>query len=153
MSMMDRLNKDVEGWKPEVGETITGIVSAVDTRPSEYSDEDYPTVEIATEDGRDVLVHGFHSVLKKELANQKPQPGDRIGIRYAGLKTPKGAGKDYESYRVIVEHLSAPAPAPDWNAMGASADAELGETVPAPRNQPQPGAYNPLDEREDEEPF
>jgi hypothetical protein len=121
-SLEDRLEHDVEGWRPEEGESLTGKVVSVDTRPSDYGD-DYPLVEVERENGEVVAVHGFHSVLKRELARLRPAPGDTIGIKYFGKA--QGRNQTYEKYRVIVERASGQVQSPDWDGMKAQADAEI----------------------------
>ena len=69
-------------------------------------------------------VTAYHSVLAREISEQRPAQGDRIGIRYQGQV--EGGRGLYESYRVAVEHPAQPALAIDWDAIGKAADAELG---------------------------
>lgn len=127
-SLRDRLNQDVEGWRPEPGDEVFGNVVSVDQRESDYGD-DYPYIEIETEDGNIVGVHGFHTVLKRELARLQPKPGDTLGIKYKGKVTgkrtdAKGKPVEFEAYRVVHESAQSEAPAPDWDSMGAAADGE-----------------------------
>jgi hypothetical protein len=143
-SFEDRLNQDVEGWRPEPGDSIQGTVVAVDSRPSDYGD-DYPLIEIEKEDGSVVAVHAFHTVLKREISRLAPAAGDKIGIRYSGKE--KGRNQDYEKYRVLLDRATSKAPAsPDWDAMKAEAEGEVAAGVAA-------GAADPFAPREGEEQF
>ena len=51
------------------------------------------------DDGPEVAVHAFHTVLKHEIANKRPQVGDELAVKYLGIPD----GKSYEAYRVLVE--------------------------------------------------
>ena len=98
-SIDDRLDSFAEAWKPEPGDKLIGTVVDLDERDSAYGDEPYPIVTVETDDGNELAFHAFHTVARNELAKQRPAIGDRIGIAYHG----KQDGKNYESYRVIVE--------------------------------------------------
>lgn len=93
---------------------------------SDYGDgEEYPIVTIRQDDGEEVAVHGFHTVLKRELAKLAPKVGDQIGVKYVGIP----AGKSYELYRVILERGDGAAAAePDWATMAQQADREAALT-------------------------
>lgn len=119
-SLDDRLDSVAQAWRPQVGEKLTGVVVAIGERISNYNDKPYVVLTVRTDDGHEFVVHAFHTVLAQELAMQRPQVGDRIGIRYDG----QPEGKNYESYRVVVER-NAPAPELDWERIAAGVDAEL----------------------------
>jgi hypothetical protein len=115
-SLEDRLDSFPEAWKPEaVGDKLVGRVVDVDVRESKYGDP-YPIVVVETEDGTERAFHGFHTISRRELAKQKPQVGDRIGIAYHGRSEPSEPGMSgAELYKVIVEK-DEPAPV-DWDAI------------------------------------
>ena len=71
----------------------------------------YPVVTVETGDGQELAFHAFHTVARNELAKQRPVIGDRIGVAYHG----KRDGKNYESYRVIVERTEAELKTIDWD--------------------------------------
>jgi hypothetical protein len=126
-TLEDRLNADVEGWRPEAGDYVLGTVVAVDTREGDYGP--YPYVEIEKADGSIVGVHGFHTVLKNELARTKPEVGDTLGVKYFGKVATKPGSKydSFEKYRVVHERTSgAREDKPDWGSMEADAKSELG---------------------------
>lgn len=149
-TLEDRLDSRPEGWRPTPGDKLTGTVVGLDERDSDYG-EPYPVVTIACDDDREVAVHGFHTVLRRELARQRPQVGDRIGVAYHG-KSDRG----YERYRVIVEH-DEPTQAVDWDHQARIADGD-GEPEPAPQSDvpadpsPEPPAQ-PDDSEKDDIPF
>ena len=105
----ERLNRDTApGWRPEPGDEIIGAVIAVDVASSKYNGN-YPVVTVLTEDGQEVAVHGFHSVLKSEFQRKQPRINDTLGVKYVGIPE----GKKYEHYRVVVERPHPDVHAPD----------------------------------------
>ena len=115
------MDKPARGWRPEVGDKLRGTVVDIDTATSNFGNhEDYPLLTIETEDGEMVAVHGFHHVLKGELAKRRPEVGDQIAIRYHGVPE----GKPYELYTVRVKKDRPAAPAVNWDQMAADAEDE-----------------------------
>lgn len=144
-SLEDRLDMDVEAWRPNPGDKILGKVVLVSTREGDYGE--YPYLEIDLGD-EVVAVHAFHSVLKNELARYQPKAGDTLGIKYKGKVDTKrndvktGKPVQFEGYKVVHESAKEEHVAPNWDDMGAEAQNEL-----AMQGQPS------LDPHEDEEPF
>lgn len=114
-SLEDRLDSYAEAWRPKAGEKIVGEVIDVDSRTTEYGT--YPIVTLRTDEGTELAIHGFHTVLKSEFSKARPEVGDRIGVKYLGKHEPR-----YESYRVVRER--AHGAALDWDAIGAQAEQE-----------------------------
>jgi len=106
-----RLDSFPTGWRPEIGDALVGTVTEISTRESEFGG-DYPLVVVATEDGDEIAIHGFHAVLKNELARLRPREGDKLGIKYHGRDVKGG----YERYRVIIDRADGWS-APDWDRM------------------------------------
>lgn len=125
MNIDARLDTNAQGWRPEVGEKLVGIILEVSEGESEYGR--YPLL-IVDSTGDYIAVHAFHTVLKNELSRLRPQPGDTIGIKYLG----KPPGKSYESYRVALDRKNSTAAGADWDAHAAAAQAELGTDGQAP---------------------
>lgn len=123
-SLHDRLDSWPEPWKPNAGDKLVGTVAAVEVRDGGYGE--YPIVTVVGDDGVEHAFHGFHTVAQRELARQRPEPGDTIGVAYHGRDEAKG----YERYRVIVERAATDDGGPDWDTIGAQADAELGDEEP-----------------------
>jgi hypothetical protein len=101
-SLDERLDSFAESWKPKPGDKLIGVVTDLNERDNEYGS--YPIVTVRTDDGTELAFHAFHTVARNELAKQRPQIGDRIGIAYHG----KPKGKTYEAYRIIVERDEQP---------------------------------------------
>ena len=111
-SIEDRLDGGYpEPWKPKPGDKLVGVVVDLDERDSQYGDSSYPIVTVQPDDGTETAFHAFHTVARNELAKQRPQIGDRIGIAYHGMPE----GKSYESYRIVVEHADPQANRIDWD--------------------------------------
>ncbi len=97
-----------------------GTVVSIDARTSQYGGI-YPVVVLRTDDGEETAIHGYHTVLKGEIANLQPKVGDRLGIKYFGLD-PRG----YEKYRVAIDGPVQSA-AVDWKAMADDARTEAAD--------------------------
>lgn len=88
-----------DSWKPGPGESIKGIVTALDARDGGFGP--YPILTIRQDDGTELAVHGFHTVLKNEIIERRPAVGDPFEITYLGRKGDGGSyGNGYEAYRV-----------------------------------------------------
>ncbi len=122
-NLADRLDLFAEPWMPGLGEKLIGEVVELDERENEYGS--YPVVTVLTDEGEERSFHAFRTVAKNELAKQRPQVGDRIGIVYLG----KPEGKDYELYRIKVER-GEQSNSIDWDKH-ASEPSEPSETPPA----------------------
>jgi hypothetical protein len=121
-SLNERLDTEAEAWRPKPGAKVIGEVIDVDTRTTEFGV--YPMITIRTDGGDEIAVHGFHTVLRNELAKRPPRLGERLGIKYLG-KHDKG----YENYRVVFEQATPP----DWNRIAVEAVANVvGEGVEEP---------------------
>jgi hypothetical protein len=132
--MSERLDGFAEGWRPEPEDKLIGDV--VELAENDGGFGEYPVVAVLTDDGDEKAVHGFHTVLRGELAKQQPAVGDRIGIAYHGKVKGKN-GTEYESYRVIVEPAEPkPAVTPDWDKHASEARAELGGDQPPHGDEP-----------------
>ena len=112
-SLEDRLDSAATGWKPNPGDRLVGTVIDVDSRDGDYGV--YPIVTVQTDNGDEIAIHAFHTVLRREFAKRQPQPGERIGVKYLG-KSDKG----YESYKIVWENVVPP----DWSRIGVEAEAE-----------------------------
>jgi hypothetical protein len=120
-SLAERLDSYADPWKPNAGDKLIGTVVDLDERTGEFGT--YPIVTVRTDEGSELAFHAFHTVAKNELAKQRPQVGEKIGIAYHG----KPAGKTYEAYRIIVQRDEKPRQL-DWERIGAEAAAESVET-------------------------
>jgi hypothetical protein len=138
--VLARLRKEADrefapAWRPtQPGDEVAGVVTAI--RPSVHTSfGPVPVVELDRLDTREpVAVWAVHTVLRNELARQRPVPGETVLVRYLGTVTPDGGGPSYESYRVVVDRLDTPV---DWSAIGDEQDPALaGATADTDRTAP-----------------
>ena len=122
---MDRLDREVEAWKPQPGDKIVGTISSIEAFDGKYGE--YPLLIVDTGDD-EIAIHAFHTVLKSELARKDPSEGDRIGVKYTGRNVDGG----YEGYRVLIERQHPVDQSFDWNAMRHESDAARGKTDTPP---------------------
>lgn len=129
-SLAARLDSFAEAWRPTPGDKLIGPVVDLDQRISAYSDDPYPIVVVmadegSTEQGKPIepgaerAFHGFHTIAMNELAKQRPQVSERIGIAYHG----RPEGKSYELYRVIVDREQTATV--DWDVFGNQSEQVL----------------------------
>jgi hypothetical protein len=112
-----------EAWMPSAaGETIVGefirLERGMTVRGPAW------IVVIKTEDGRERSAWLLHTVLRNEVARQRPEPGELMLIKYEGKKE-SSAGQPYEAYRVLVDRDQA---VPDWDAVAATSRDGAGGT-------------------------
>ena len=102
---------DSEGWVPtEVGEGIQGVVVKVGETKSDFSDEMAPTVTIETKDGSKFRVIGYGAVLRREIQDADPHPGDLFAVKYFGerlIKKGKWQGKKYKHFGIAIRRRTA----------------------------------------------
>lgn len=105
MSDLNMDQAEAKGWRPEEGDTIVGLLTAVQSGWSDYKNGTYPILVVADEaqDGTLVAVHAFHAVLFNRLMELKPRVGERIGIKYQGKTRNKADTQDVSLYTVRVE--------------------------------------------------
>ena len=117
MSLLDEAknkqgNADVTPWKPtDKGDGVEGRVVSVDSTPSDFPSPSgevaiIPIIVLEQEDGSKVGIRGYHSVLRREIESENPQPGDLMAAVYMGsepLKTGTFKGRPVHVYRVVVQ--------------------------------------------------
>ena len=92
------------------GEGIQGVVIKVGETRSDFSDEMAPTVTIETAEGEKYRIIGYGAVLRREILDANPQPGDIFASKYFGekpLKRGKFAGKNYKHFDIAVRGRGA----------------------------------------------
>jgi hypothetical protein len=95
-------------WEPqEVGEQVVGFVAAIEYMATKNGET--PRIALDTEDGTRVLIWCGRTRLRRQLARNKVQPGDGLGIRYEGSKT-AASGNTYFDYRVDVYRVGERVP-------------------------------------------
>jgi hypothetical protein len=130
-SLAELLDAEERSWLPhkddEQPRRVVGVVVKTFTAPSDYGDGDKPGVvlyDIDAGEGVCWRITGYHSVLDKELREQRPRVGDTVGVRYDGKRQGGGRG-DYESYRVVVQRSTTVAPEINWSTVEAQRDADV----------------------------
>ena len=86
-----------EGWRPQAGDKLIGVVIGIEERTGDY--EPYPIVTIRTDGGSDFAFHAYHTVARREVEKLEPKVGDRIGVDYHGLHPER----NYERYRIVLQ--------------------------------------------------
>ena len=115
-----RLDEDfAEAWRPDTGDKIEGTVESVTSNDAGWGP--YPIVTVNTGKTR-LAIHGFHTVLKNELARIQPSEGDTIAVKYMGLLTAKDGKTQFHGYRVVTD--SETSTAVDWSAIADTAREE-----------------------------
>jgi hypothetical protein len=107
VDLLDSIDEDdSEGWVPdEVGQGIQGVVIKVGETRSDFSDEMAPTVTIETAEGQKYRIIGYGAVLRREIVDADPKPGDLFAAKYFGekvIKKGKWAGKKYKHFGIAV---------------------------------------------------
>ena len=125
----DDVSTDIpEGWRPTEGSIIVGTVIRSTMGYSDQSEDYYPILIVHDErTDSDISVHAFHSVLKKRLAELKPNNGERIGIKM-GAKVPLKSNpqRSVQTYVVKVEGRDESV---DWDKIGQQAVPKEAEEV------------------------
>lgn len=115
-SLEDRVENFPSAWKPKTGEKLTGTITELSERESEFGA--YPAVGISTDTGEEVVFHAFHVAARNQLARLRPEVGDRLAVKYFGKDEEKG----YEKYRILIDRT---APAINWDTHAVESAAEL----------------------------
>lgn len=132
-TLEDRLEQgNARAWRPDQDDPdlLVGEVVDIDSGSSDYQGV-YPILTVRKEDGEEVAVHAFHTVLKNELVRQRPKAGERIGIKFLG-EQPTKPGSPYKSfigYRVKVDRVGGDY---DWSQVGAEPEPEAAPLPPGP---------------------
>lgn len=150
MSLEDRLESGLpSAWRPdqEDADLLIGKVVDIQVGTSDY--DPYPLLVVQSDDGSEKAIHGFHTVLRNELMRQKPQIGERIGIKYLGEQATKPGSKfkSFIGYRVKVERELGSF---DWSKLGQAEDADPYAAVTEAQQEP---VTVPADAGDDDIPF
>jgi hypothetical protein len=115
---------NARAWRPDQDDEalLVGEVVDIDSGSSEYQGT-YPILTVRKDDGEEVAVHAFHTVLKNELVRQRPKAGERIGIKFLGEQATKPGSlyKSFIGYRVKVDRAAGDY---DWSQVGAEPEPE-----------------------------
>jgi len=115
-------------WVPKPGDLITGEVVRYTEGTTSFGRSPIAVLR-DDESGELRSVWLLHAVLRNEFAEQKPKPGERIGI-----KRLSDHAKGYKRYRLRVDRGQAEPEVPDFAAYEAPIDAL--EDPPQPKRPP-----------------
>lgn len=91
MSTVTDDEDDIEIWKPEPGDTLTGVVVAMKLLDSKFgSKQPYPYLELKREDGTVIGWHASPTVARSQLKQVRAQLGDTLDIKYKGERGDRG---------------------------------------------------------------
>lgn len=107
-NLLDQVERDVTGWRPEPGDKVWGIVRDI-TDSDEGDFGTHPILVIETPTGTLVGVHCFHRVLRNDVERKIARGtlviGTEIAIQYRGIVGEGKGGKNPpEMYRVAVRN-------------------------------------------------
>src|SRR5215469_1815617 len=122
-----------EGWRPEVGDMIVGVVTDISSYEGKFQDI-VPVITIERDDGTKVAVHCYHTVLKNRILELKPNIGETIGIKKTEIKELEEGKRSIHIYNVKVKGRGIADP---YANMGTS-------TRPGFREQAPPQSKTPL---------
>jgi hypothetical protein len=100
-----------EAWKPDPGDKLIGSVVEISQRDGTFGA--YPILTVRQDDGTELALHAFHTVVANELARARPEIGERIAIKYIGMKPGSDGRAGYHAYKVAVDR---PEPVFNWGA-------------------------------------
>lgn len=103
--LLDQVDRDIVGWRPEAGDKIFGIV--VDLSEGESDFGTYPLIVIDSPDHENLVgVHCFHQILKKDVLAKMARGtlviGSRIAVSYRGEGEAASGKSAPNFYRVAV---------------------------------------------------
>jgi len=111
---------EAQGWRPEEGETISGVI--VDLTKA-WSDQGagsfYPLVTVKTPEGKYVNIHCFHHTLKTRLLDRKPKVGERLVVTYHGKRETRDGKRSVSIYSVETPDTVIDSQA-FWQGLGAA---------------------------------
>lgn len=130
--MTDEFDFDyAEGWKPQPGDVLIGVVTETSVRQGQY--DPYPVITVRQDNGESRAFHAFHTVAQNQIVELNVQTGDRVGIKYMGkLQTRDGRGS-YEGYRI--KKSGGASPGIDWAKAGVAGE-QPGDPVPSTPDVP-----------------
>lgn len=127
---MAELGEYAQGWRPEEGDRIAGKITELSMGYSEFRNANtgYPILTLVQDDGEEIAVHCFHTVLENRVRELKPVPGERIEILFKGEKPTKDGRRTMKVYAVRVLGRTQ---ADFWDDTPARAPAQTATQQPA----------------------
>lgn len=139
MNTPDMHTPDAEGWRPEKGDLIVGVVEDMDVGWSDFRGE-YPILTIRpdkaqskgkTADLEAVKVHCFHDVLFSRVLSLRPVPGETVGIQFHGKEPHKTKANQTVSRYTFKVAGRAADPSGMYDRMGAGRQRQPAQQAPA----------------------
>ena len=83
-------------WTPEPGEGVEGdVVKIVDQKAFGQS---APTLFLLLDDDRYLTIRCAGVVMRRHFEENRPAPGDRVAVRFDGMRTSQSTQREYASY-------------------------------------------------------
>ena len=104
-SLMEKLNRKAREqeyattWKPVPGEILEATYERTQTVETRFGEQQVSQIRDA--EGKLWGVWHSHKVFRQQWHQADPQPGDRVGILYEGMR--EGDGYEYHMYHIAVE--------------------------------------------------
>lgn len=124
-----------EGWKPNPGDEITGVVQSLSEREGKWGM--YPIATVLVAEGPEgeeeltgdrIAVHANAKAISEEFEKQKIAVGDLLACKYLGQRESK-TGNKYAAFSTVIEK--------DHHLKGAVAEAEAkAEAAEAAQEEP-----------------
>lgn len=91
-------------WSPEEGDRLAGELIRIDTEVTEWG----PKSVLVVDDAKLGMVrYTAPSVLQRQIEQEKPKPGEVVGVVYLGKKNSKrNTGHQYHDLKLIVDRPS-----------------------------------------------
>ena len=140
MSIEEKLNRKraekeyATTWKPDPGDVLQGTYERTQTVETRFGEQQVSQIRDA--EGKLWGVWHSHKVFRQQWHQADPQPGDRVGILYEGMR--EGDGYEYHMYHIAVERAEDAAeragePTGDAESTSQPKDAPLGGGADEPR--------------------
>jgi hypothetical protein len=128
-----------DAWMPTApGDQLVGEVVDVDMAWSDYRNGYYPVLTVRTDDGVELKLHAFRTVLFNEVVKWQPVVGERIIVTYLGAGKAKAGMSAPHIYKLRIEGRSGMDARSVYRRLQA----------PAPRPTPEPGVPVDITEAE-----
>jgi len=126
---------------------IEGVLTGVEMFTGGEWD-DYPILFLELDNGEQVAVHCFRTLLKNKVIELAPKYGERLKIGYGGEHKPKGGGRAYHLYRVAI--VGREGGSFNWGRLDPSAADDSGRVI---YNEPEPAEQKAAQAAADDIPF
>jgi hypothetical protein len=83
-------------WSPDPGDGVEGVVvKVVDVKAFGQT---APTMFLLLDDSRYLTIRCGGVVLKRQVEETRPAPGDRVAVRFLGMRVSESSGREYANY-------------------------------------------------------